>query len=247
MPDTLRQCRVGIIGLGLMGGSLALALRGQCRSISGYDVDPEAIAQAIEHGIIDWIDRAPQVFSGKFHLLDLGSTKTLIVERMRTLPDRISPLGGHPMCGKETSGLGVADGALYHGCLFVLTPLVRTPRSTLNIALELTATLQARALLLDPHQHDRAVAVISHLPYLLASTLIDVARDAEDDVTWTLAASGFRDTSRLAASDVTMLLDILKSNRAEVLTALAGAQSSLQATIDLIEREVVGECKASNE
>ena len=261
MPDTLRQCRVGIIGLGLMGGSLALALRGQCRSISGYDVDPEAIAQAIEHGIIDrpidvrgdevdlvilaapvsaildWIDRAPQVFSGIFHLLDLGSTKTLIVERMRTLPDRISPLGGHPMCGKETSGLGVADGAMYHGCLFVLTPLVRTPRSTLNIALELTATLQARALLLDPHQHDRAVAVISHLPYLLASTLIDVARDAEDDVTWTLAASGFRDTSRLAASDVTMLLDILKSNRAEVLTALAGAQSSLQATIDLIERE----------
>ncbi len=146
----LADCRVGLIGLGLMGGSLALALHGACRSISGYDVDPNTITQALDRGIIqrpidlrgdevdllilaapvsailDWIDRVPQVFSGEFHLLDLGSTKTQIVERMQSLPDRISPLGGHPMCGKETSGLGVADGDLYRGCLFALTPLERT-------------------------------------------------------------------------------------------------------------------------
>jgi prephenate dehydrogenase len=262
----LADCRVGIIGLGLMGGSLALALHGACRSISGYDVDPAVIVQAIKRGIIqrpidlrpdgvggdevdvlilaapvsailDWIDRAPAIFSGEFHLLDLGSTKTQIVERMQSLPDRISPLGGHPMCGKETSGLGVADGNLYRDCLFAFTPLDRTRPDTVSLAQELTATLHARSLLLDPHRHDRAVAAISHVPYLLASTLMDVAQDTDDDVPWRLAASGFRDTSRLAASDVTMMLDILKSNRAEVLAALSNAQSSLQETIELIERE----------
>jgi prephenate dehydrogenase len=262
----LADCRVGIIGLGLMGGSLALALKGACRSISGYDVDSSTIVQAIDRGIIhrpidlrpdgvggdevdllvlaapvsailDWIDRVPQVFSGKFHLLDLGSTKALIVERMRTLPDRISPLGGHPMCGKETSGLAVAVDDLYRGCLFALTPLERTQPSTLGLAQELIAALQARSLLLDPQQHDHAVAAISHVPYLLASTALDVAARADDDVPWMLAASGFRDTSRLAASNVAMMLDILKSNRAEVLAALGNAQSSLQETIELIERE----------
>ena len=262
----LADCHVGIIGLGLMGGSIALALRGACRSISGYDVDLNTIAQAIDRGIIhrpidlrpdgvggdevdllilaapvsailDWIDRVPQVFSGKFHLLDLGSTKTHIVERMRALPDRISPLGGHPMCGKETSGLGVADGNLYRDCLFALTPLERTQPGTLDLAQDLIATLHARSLLLDPRQHDRAVAAISHVPYLLASTAMDVAMHAADDAAWRLAASGFRDTSRLAASNVAMMLDILKSNRAEVLAALDNARSSLQEAIELIERE----------
>lgn len=257
----LAECGVGIIGLGLMGGSIALALQGTCRSLSGYDVDPRTIAQALERGIIhrpielrgdevdllilaapvsailDWIDRVPVVFSGKLHLLDLGSTKTQIVERMHSLPDRISPLGGHPMCGKETSGLGVADGGLYRGCLFALTPLERTQPSTLNLAQELATTLQARTLILDPQQHDRAAAAISHLPYLIATTLLDAVMNLDDDLAWTLAASGFRDTSRLAASDVTMLLDILKSNRDKVLDALESAQLSLQETIELIERE----------
>jgi prephenate dehydrogenase len=257
----LADCRVGIIGLGLMGGSLALAIKEACRSISGYDVDPDTITQALDRGIIhrpielrgdevdllilaapvsailDWIDRVPVVFSGEFHLIDLGSTKTQIVARMQTLPDRISPLGGHPMCGKETSGLAVADGNLYHGCSFALTPLDRTQPTTLNLAQELVGTLHARSRLLDPQQHDRAAAAISHLPYLISTSLVEAVVQLNDDAAWTLAASGFRDTTRLAASDVTMLLDILRSNRAEVLHALDGAQSSLQTVIDLIERE----------
>jgi prephenate dehydrogenase len=267
----LANCRVGIIGLGLMGGSIALGLKGAARSIGGYDVDPSTIAQALERGIIhrpidlrgdevdllilaapvsailDWIDRVPAVFSGKFHLLDLGSTKTQIVERMHLLPERVSPIGGHPMCGKETSGLGVADGDLYQGCLFVLTPLARTHASTLSIVHELTTTLHARSLTLGPQQHDRAAAAISHLPYLAATILMDAVMNLDDDLAWTLASSGFRDTSRLAASDVTMMLDILKSNRTEVLSALESAQLSLQETIELIEREDWAELHAKLE
>ena len=267
----LADCRVGVIGLGLMGGSIALALKSACRSIVGYDIDPGAIAQAIDREIIhrpidlrgdeidllilaapvsailDWLERVPQVFSGEFHLLDLGSTKTRIVEHMQALPERISPLGGHPMCGKETSGLSVADGDLYRGCLFVLAPLERTQSSTLNITQELIAALQARSLLLEPRQHDRMAAAISHLPYLVAATLMDAVRKLDDDLTWTLASSGFRDTSRLAASDVTMMLDILRSNRAEVLSALESAQWSLQETFELIEREDWTELRAKLE
>jgi prephenate dehydrogenase len=257
----LADCRVGVIGLGLMGGSLALAIKDACRSISGYDVDPRTLDQALDrclihrsidlHGaevdllilaapvsaILDWIDRAPAVFSGEFHLIDLGSTKMQIVERMQALPDRVSSLGGHPMCGKETSGLAAADENLYRGCTFALTPLDRTRPETVNLAQELVGALHARSLILDPQAHDRAVAAISHLPYLMATSLIDAVAQLADDTAWSLAASGFRDTTRLAASDVTMLLDILKSNRAEVLHALHSAQSALQETIELIERE----------
>ncbi len=257
----LSECRVGVIGLGLMGGSMALALKGACRSITGYDIDPATIKQAIDRGIInrpidlrgdevdlailaapvsailDWLTRIPTVFSREFHLLDLGSTKTQIVERMQTLPDRISPLGGHPMCGKETSGLSAADSSLYRGCVFALTPLERTRPDTLDIIQELLTVVHARSLLLEPPGHDRAVAAISHLPYLVAVALVETVSQFDDEAAWRLAASGFRDTSRLAVSDVTMLLDILKSNRAEVLKALKSAQLSLQKTSELIEQE----------
>ena len=106
------------------GLSCALKRRERLIDLRGDEVDLLILATPVS-AILDWLDRVPQVFSGEFHLLDLGSTKTQIVERMQTLPDRISPLGGHPMCGRETSGLSEADGDLYHGCVFALTPLER--------------------------------------------------------------------------------------------------------------------------
>ena len=197
--------------------------------------------------ILDELSRIPATLSGEFHLLDLGSTKAQIAAGMQALPERISPLGGHPMCGKESSGLSAAAGDLYQGCLFVLTPLDRTRASTLRVAHDLIAALRARSLILDPLQHDQAAAAISHLPYLLAATLLDAVMNLEDDLTWTLAASGFRDTSRLAASDVTMMLDILTSNRTNVLNVLDSAQVSLQETIELLEREDWAQLRAKLE
>ena len=254
----LTECRVGFIGLGLMGGSLALALRDRCALVCGYDLDPDTIAQALEREIIsrpieltgdevdllilaapvsailDWLDRAPAIFSGNFHLLDLGSTKAQITARMQLLPERISPLGGHPMCGKESSGLAMAERNLYEGCLFALTPLARTYPSTLQVTQELIAAVSARPLILDPARHDRIAAAISHLPYALAVALMETVSREADATTWDMAASGFRDTSRLAASDVTMMLDIIRSNQAEVRQALGAAQAALQNLSDLI-------------
>jgi len=259
MQDALRQSHVGIIGLGLMGGSLALALRAHCASISGYDVDAGTLDQALARGIIarpidlrgdqvdllilatpvsailDWLIKIPAVFFGPFHLIDLGSTKTQIAAAMQSLPTRISPLGGHPMCGKETSGLSVADANLYRHCRFVLTPLARTHAATLDIARELLDAIEARALLLDPARHDFLAAAISHVPYLTSVALVEATRRADDEAAWTLAASGFRDSTRLAASDVTMLLDILMSNRAGVLESLSRVQASLQTLAEAIQ------------
>lgn len=259
----LADCRVGIVGLGLMGGSLALALRAArvCRSLIGYDLDPHTIDQALERGVIErpidlagdevdllilatpvsailaWLQRAPAIVANAFHLIDLGSTKTRIAGQMQQLPDRISPLGGHPMCGKETSGLDVADGALFRRCLFVLTPLERTHVSTLAVAQELIGVLEARALILEPARHDQVAALISHAPYLAAAALVDAAQQADDDLAWTMASTGFRDSTRLAASDVTMMLDTITSNQAAVLAALTRLQASLQDLSDLIEHD----------
>lgn len=260
--SALKDCHVGVIGLGLMGGSLAMALREAqaCASISGYDVDQSTLDQALRRGIIDrpidlggdqvdllilaapvnaildWLIKIPVVFSGNFHVLDLGSTKGRITAAMQSLPDRISPLGGHPMCGKETSGLGVATPDLYRKCLFVLTPLARTQPATPTIAQQLVDAIGARALILDPDRHDQLAATISHVPYLTSIALVEAALAVQDDAAWTLAASGFRDSTRLAASDVTMMLDILMSNQTGVLNGLARLQSSLDTLTRLIQQ-----------
>ncbi len=258
----LKDCHVGVIGLGLMGGSLAMALRDAqaCESISGYDADQRTLDQALQRGIIDrsidlrgdrvdvlmlaapvnaildWLIKIPAVFSGNLHVIDLGSTKGQIATAMQALPDRISPLGGHPMCGKETSGLGVATPDLYRKCLFVLTPLDRTQATTLVIAQQLINAISARALMLEPDRHDQLAATISHVPYLTSAALVEAALQADDDAAWEMASSGFRDSTRLAASNSTMMLDILMSNQSAVLTALTRLQASLETLADLIQQ-----------
>jgi prephenate dehydrogenase len=258
---SLADCRVGIIGLGLMGGSIALALHGKCLSISGYDIDPNTIARALDRGLIDrpidFLDPNtaidviilatpvgaildwmlwPSTGHDPFHLIDLGSTKSHIVAAMQQLPEHISPIGGHPMCGKETSGVDAADARLYRDCPFVLTPLDRTLPATLSIAHELIDAIGAHVLMLDPDRHDRLAAAISHVPYLTSIALIDAARQLNDDATWAMAASGFRDSTRLAASNVTMMLDTLASNRAAVLESLSHVITSLRSLAALIEQ-----------
>ena len=172
-------------------------------------------------------------------LMDMGSTKAKIVEAMEALPPHLQAVGGHPMCGKEASGLEVAEADLYQGATFVLTPLRRTRPEALTLAQELVETVGARSVLMDAERHDRLVAAVSHLPYLLSVGLVAAAEEvaAEDELVWELAASGFRDTSRLAASDVTMMLDILLTNRAAVGETLSRFANQLNAIAHLLEAD----------
>jgi len=262
----LKDAQVTIVGLGLMGGSLAGALkkRGSCREVWGVARREETIKEAMRRGFInvgtcdlaEGVEQAdlivlatpvrtileliPQVGSlapAGCLLMDLGSTKARIVEAMKALPLYLQAIGGHPLCGKEASGIEAAEADLYEGATFVLTPLRRTSPEALALAQELVKAVGAQPLLMDAERHDRLVAAVSHLPYLLSVGLVAAAEEvaAEDELVWELAASGFRDTSRLAASDVTMMLDILLTNRQAVGETLSRFARQLDAIAHLLE------------
>jgi len=155
-------------------------------------------------------------------VMDMGSTKAEICAAMSSLPMGVQPIGGHPMCGKETAGFESAEVGLYHNAPWVLTPLPRTSERAISLATELAQAVGARPVVLEAARHDRLVASISHLPFLLASALVHAVADlgSSDELVWQLAAGGFRDTSRVAASDTRMFMDILMTNRGAVLEQL---------------------------
>jgi prephenate dehydrogenase len=261
----LSSAHVSIVGLGLMGASLALDLRGHCTELIGVSRSPETLAYAREHKIIDRItdfDSAldcdllvlaapvrtiiqqlqgmgtsspPVDPSRRTVVVDLGSTKAEIVRTMETLPARFDPVGGHPMCGKEVAGIRYAEAGLYRDKLFILSPLARTSARALTLIQEMIAVLGSRPLTLAPERQDTLVALASHLPYLAASALMKTALSNTDDQFWQVAASGFRDTSRLAASDLTMWVDILLTNREAVLCALKTYRGELDSLAGLVE------------
>ncbi|MEA3342310.1 MAG: prephenate dehydrogenase [Chloroflexota bacterium] len=260
----LTDAHVTIVGLGLMGGSLAGALRGQCRQVVGVARRAETIDAAraqglIDRGATDLVDGVreadvvilatpvrvivqqlaeigPLLPKGCL-LMDLGSTKSRIVAAMAQLPGHVQPLGGHPMCGKEKSGIEVADPALYQGCTFILSPLERTSNSALALGRALAEAAGAHPLVLEPERQDFLVATVSHLPYLLACALVATAdaTTSADPAAWEIVAGGFRDTSRVAGSDVTMMTDILLTNQEEVLKALDAYQAQLRYLARLVE------------
>ncbi|MBN1978062.1 MAG: prephenate dehydrogenase/arogenate dehydrogenase family protein [Anaerolineae bacterium] len=272
----LLNAQVTIVGMGLMGASLAGGLRGKCRCVVGAARRAESIEIALARGFIDRgttdlaegvreadvvvlatpvraiLRQLPEIASllpGGCLLMDLGSTKGRIAAEMAQLPGHIQPLGGHPMCGKEKSGIEVADPALYQGCTFILSPLERTSQEALALGRALAEGVGARPLILEPERQDFLVATVSHLPYLLACALVATAdaTTSQDPAAWEVVATGFRSTSRLAGSDVTMMIDILLTNREEVLRALDTYQSQLCEVIRLVEdgdeekmREVLG-------
>jgi prephenate dehydrogenase len=245
----LSESTIAIYGLGLMGGSLALALRGKCRRLVGVSRRLEVAAQAVDAQVVDSatsdlpaaaaeadivvlatpvrdiiaaIPVAAAAMRPGALLIDLGSTKREIVAQMDLIPEGVLAVGGHPMCGKETGGLGSADATLFQGATFVLTPAARTNHSALALATDMVEAVGACPLVLDAEQHDNAVAVVSHLPYLLAASLVHAQAVAHrhDPTVHALAASGFRDTTRLAASQTDMMLDILLTNSDAVVRAL---------------------------
>jgi prephenate dehydrogenase len=247
-----------------MGSSLAGALRGQCRQVIGVARRTETVTAAlrwrlIDHGTTDLgdaVSRADVVvlatpvrvilrqlaeigplLSKGCLLLDLGSTKEQIVAQMATLPDHVQPLGGHPMCGKEESGIEAADAALYRGCTFILCPLPRTSREALDLGCDLVKATGAHPLILEPERQDLIVGTVSHLPYLLACALVATAdaTTSADPAAWEIVAGGFRDTSRVAGSDVTMMIDILLTNRDKVLQAVDTFQGQLRGLAQLVE------------
>jgi prephenate dehydrogenase len=261
-PDgfDLSAAHIAIVGLGLMGGSLALALKGKCAALYGVsptpatletalrlslvsraDADPAAILPLADvivlaapiPAILDLLARLPELVPQRCIVLDLGSSKETILSVMAVLPERFDPIGGHPICGKERLSLANAEAGLYHGAPFVLTPLERTSARARRCAQQIVAGVCARAVWLDAATHDAGVAATSHLPYLLASALALATPSVPD----ALVGPGFRSTSRLAATPSGMMLGVLQSNRTNLLASLARFRISL----DALEAALSGE------
>lgn len=274
-PDSfqksLSDCTIAIAGLGLMGGSLGLALRGQVQRVIGIARRAETIQQALAMGAIDAgyatlaegaaeadiIVLATPVSvllaqigelgrlarQGRLHdgvvVTDMGSTKAQVCDALDRLPASVQPIGAHPMCGKETSGLEVAEATLYQGAPFVLCPLPRTTTQTVTLVTALARAIGACPLEMHPVRHDRLAAAISHVPYLASLATFAAANDVaqSDPLAWRLAAGGFRSTTRLAGSDDQMMADILLSNREAVLEQLDHIQRHLARLAALLTTE----------
>lgn len=257
MTKSLDESAFTIIGLGLMGSSLALALNGKVKSLCGLDSDPatrEAAAAYLDHVTDDLAEAvsgadvvilatpvrailrllpqiAPCLKPGAL-VMDLGSTKTMIVQAMAALPEGVYAVGGHPMCGKESSGYAASDPAMYGGCTFVLCDTGRAPPEYLHLAESIARAVGGTPFWIDPVKHDQSVAIISHLPYLLSMGLVaQVTNDEAHDTLFNLASTGFRDTSRLAGSDLAMMGDVMATNTDAIWRALSGLQSQLTALL----------------
>lgn len=240
-----------IIGLGLMGGSLALALHEHGYQLLGCDRDADLLAQLERkdlfarlssdpaevipeagvlilatpvNAILELIKQLPDLHPGSPIVIDLGSTKADILRAMEKLPSRFDILGGHPMCGKERSGFENAEAGIFEGAAFAFTPLKRTSDTARAFARQMAATVGARALWLDAETHDRWCAATSHLPYVVASALAGSTPEQAGP----LAGRGFRSTTRIAATPPDVMLDVLKTNRESILAQMGDFKQLLK-------------------
>jgi prephenate dehydrogenase len=227
--------------------ALALKRAGLVKRVIGYSKSPSTTEKAKKLGVIDTIAESALLavsgsdivliavpvaateatFKAIRHLIepgvlvmDVGSTKRDVVDAARrVLKDSIgSFVPAHPIAGKEAAGIDHADASLYHGRQVILTPLPQTSPELLQRATDAWAAIGCQVLRMTPENHDAAFAAVSHLPHVLAYAYFNsVARQPAGRDFLSLAGPGFRDFTRIAASDVAVWRDILMSNREEVL------------------------------
>jgi prephenate dehydrogenase len=241
--------RAHVVGLGLIGGSVALALKDRGWSVSGVDHDESTVTSALASGVITSSELSPEVDLVVI-ATPAGSVARLAADALAQLdkPDLIVTdvagvkgsivaqvsdqrfLGGHPMAGSELRGLSGARADLFHGTTWVLTPTDRTSPSTYSTLHGVLREIGANVVAISADDHDRLVAIASHVPHLLAGSLMNEASQVaeEDAVLLQLAAGGFRDMTRIAAGDPGIWPDILFENRDAVVQSLEALEGRLK-------------------
>lgn len=258
--------RLAIVGTGLIGGSIGLAARARraAREVIGFDADADALAAAKARGAIttaapsaeaavegaDLVVLAPPVdvipdlcralaeaVGPDTVVTDVGSAKERVVtEGSSGLGDRF--VGGHPMAGSERHGIAAATDDLFNEAWWILTPTPATSSDAYARVTDLVAALGARPVALEPHVHDALVARLSHVPQLAASAIVEVAAAAGDrEALLGLAGNGFRDVTRIAASDPRLWVAIVRENSPSVLEGLSGLEERLRSIAAMIREQ----------
>ena len=257
---TTTNRRATVVGLGLIGGSICVALRERGWLVSGDDQDAQRVTEALERGLISaagidaesqvtfvavpvtaislQVQRALDATNGI--VTDVGSVKAVVT---RTITDPRF-IGGHPMAGSELEGLDGADGELFTGAVWVLTPTPTTSDAAFATVANIVNDLGAEVVGLDPVRHDELVAIVSHVPHLTAATLMGVAgsRATEHAALLRLAAGGFRDMTRIASGHPAIWLDICAENRPAIistLSALIDGLSDMRTAVDTGDRATI--------
>lgn len=278
--------RVTIIGVGLIGGSLASVLRGKSLAgeIYGIGRSEENLQKAKRLGLIDHYFCEPSgiltgpplvkgdgrgIYSdsvrdsdlvilsspvGSFRKIvkeigtslkkgaivtDVGSVKgDMVREIEETLPEGVSFVGGHPIAGKETSGVEAASGELFKGSKCILTPTDRTDKNTLEIVKSMWEEAGSDVILMDPSLHDKVFSAVSHLPHVIAYALVNtVARmDFGEIDTLSLSVRSFRDLTRIASSSPEMWRDICLYNRVNLLDSINSFEKVLKILKGYLEK-----------
>lgn len=246
--------RAQIVGTGLIGASVGLALRARGWHVAGVDRDEGVARRALELGALDvvaWDENAAITFVAtpvgavvaavgealertRGLVTDVGSVKGPMLEVMRD--PRV--VGGHPMAGSEQDGVDGARSDLFEGATWVLTPVPKTDDEALAQVRSVLMSLGAEVVVLRPEDHDRIVAVVSHVPHLAAGALMRLADERSDQhrALLRLAAGGFRDMTRVAAGDPGIWPDICAENA----EAIVGALDDLVAELTVVRDVVAG-------
>jgi len=247
--------RAAVVGTGLIGGSIGLALRARGWWVTGRDAEPSSAAQALDLGALDAVGTDPDA-EVTFLATPVGEVEheARNVLQVLTNPDAVvtdvagvkAPLaaalrdprfvGGHPMAGSEQVGVAGSDADLFVGATWVLTPSDTTDPGAFTRLRAVVSSLGAEVLALPPAEHDTLVAMVSHVPHLTAATLMNLAdrRAAEHGALLRLAAGGFRDMTRVAAGSPGIWPDVCAQNAAAIVGVLDSLVLELSAMRDRV-------------
>lgn len=258
----------GFIGLGLIGGSLAKGIKRLHPDdhIMAYDQDRKTLQIALKEQVIDTIltDINEQISICDFIILctpvlynvsylkkikpflkpdailtDVGSTKTLIHEQIIELGLENCFMGGHPMAGSERSGYEASSDHLVENAYYIITPTAKSTQAQIDRMISFALDLSAIPMVLDYKKHDYVVAAISHLPHIIASSLINLVRDSDtkEQTMKQVAAGGFKDITRIASSSPIMWQQICMENSENIIHILSDYISSLNRIVRVMEKK----------
>ena len=266
LSDGRSRVRIGFVGLGLIGGSIARAIRKYYpdHEITAFDKNRETLALAVQEGIIQTacssVDEnfrdcsyiflcAPVAYNSAYLaqlkgligrdciLTDVGSVKTPIHEEAKRLGLEENFIGGHPMAGSEKSGFANAKSHLIENAYYILTPSAKVPEDKVRAYQEFVSSLKAIPVVLDYREHDLITGTISHLPHIIASTLVNFVRntDTRDGLMKALAAGGFKDITRIASSSPVMWQQICLKNGRNISAILGNYIRALEEAKEAVD------------